>query len=100
MKLAFFLIACIASCLVLTHCGVGGGSGGSEATIRPKTLDGVVIRLDNAVSFEFVRSSSSAAALNDGEEETGTFYYTSSVGLVNLRNYDNIAGAQSNLWWP
>lgn len=100
MKLAFFLIACIASCLVLTHCGGGGGSGSSEATIRPKTLDGVVIRLDNAVSFEFVRSSSSAAALNDGEEETGTFYYTSSVGLVNLRNYDNIAGSQSNLWWP
>jgi len=80
--------------------GGGGGEGASEATVRPKTLDALVLKLGGGVQLEFVRNSVSSGALKDGEEETGAFLYTSKMGAVNFRIYDNIGGSQSNLWWP
>lgn len=85
----------------LASCGSGHGGEDGPATVRPKTMDGIILKLgNNSAQMEFIRNSSSSAVINSGDEETGTFIYTSFVGVTNLRYYDNVAGSQSNLLWP
>lgn len=87
--------------LGLAGCGGGGGGDdGSAPTVRPKTMDGIILKLDNSAQFEFLRSTSGSSAVNNGDEETGSFIYTSFVGLANLRYYDNNTGSQSNFLYP
>lgn len=64
--------------LVFTSCGSGGGGddGEDKVTIRPKTLDGVsLVMQGSVVAFEFIRGQSSGKAINDGDVETGSFFY-------------------------
>ena len=90
-----------ASALAFGLSGCGGGGGGSDnspPTIRPKTLDGLLLTLDTNVRFEFVRNTGTAPALLPGDVETGTFYYT--LGGVQLRQYPNQGGDNSDTRYP
>jgi len=72
---ASLLLFSLSSLIALTSCG-GGGSDDGEFTIRPQSLDGVVINFSGA-SLEFVSSSSSSDAVNDTVDiETGAVIYT------------------------
>lgn len=83
----------------LTGCGGGGGgSDDEEATIRPKTLDGTVLKLDSNVSFEFVRNVGTQGAVSTGQVETGTFFYT--LAGNQLRQYPNAQGDNSDCRYP
>ena len=103
-KLVAKFKACLVTSMValtFTSCGGGGGSDGAAAsppTIRPKTLDGVVLLLDSNVSFEFVRRAGTTAAVLNGEVESGTFFYT--LAGVQRRQYPNIGGDNSDCRYP
>jgi hypothetical protein len=85
--------------LGLGSCGGGGGGDDEEdATIRPKTLDGTVMKLDSNVSFEFVRVAGGSGAVATGDVETGTFFYT--LGGDQLRQYPNQQGDNSDCRYP
>lgn len=87
--------------LVVSSCGGSGSSGGTDdspATVRPKSLDGVRLTLDNNVIFEFVRNAGTEGAVLNGETEVGTFFYR--LGGVQLRQYPNINGEASDCRWP
>ena len=99
MKFLVILIAAVASCFSLSSCG-GGSSDSSTATVRPKTLDGILLNMDNCAQFEFLRNTGSSAALKSGDIETGTFIYTPKVSNDNLKNYDNLNGDKSNFRYP
>lgn len=99
MKFLVAQIAIVACCFTLSNCGGAGGDGG-EPTIRPKTLDGITLTLDNSARFEFVRNTGTSPAVSSGDEETGAFFYTSLVGNGNVKNYDNLNGDQSNVVYP
>jgi hypothetical protein len=92
-------------CLVasgLVSCG-GGGGGSDEGnpTVRPKTLDGIVLTMDGSkANFEFIRNSGTPAAVNNGDVETGTFIYTLTSPFRNLSTYDNAQGGLSNFLYP
>lgn len=87
--------------LGLISCGGGGGGDAeeSEATVRPKTMDGIIMSLDNLTTFEFIRNTGTAAAVKNGEVETGTFLYNSGAG-ISIRSYNNIGGDQSTFQYP
>ncbi|WP_018969759.1 hypothetical protein [Rubritalea marina] len=59
----------------LTNCG-GGGAATDNTIVRPRTLEQLVITYDNIVTYEFIRSSASGKAYNDGDIETGSVLYT------------------------
>lgn len=99
MKLLLSFISVASSVLILTGCGGSGvDSDDSEPTVRPKTLDGLIIKLDSTVSFEFVRTSGTSAALVSGDIETGTFFY--SLSGNQLRTYSNTSGDNSDCRFP
>jgi hypothetical protein len=92
-----------ASMLTLGIVGCGGGGGDSDkgdATIRPKTMDGIVLNLDNSAQFEFIRNQASQGAVNNGGVETGSFIYTPLVAADVLKIYDNLGGTRSNFRYP
>ena len=63
----------------LNGCGGGGGgdsSTGSDATIRPKSMDSTILTIDAAMRFEFFRTTGTGAAIRNGQTERGTFIYT------------------------
>lgn len=87
--------------LGLVNCGGGGGSDDdSNATVRPKTMDGIILDLDASASFEFIRNTGTAGAVNNGDVESGTFLYTPKIGNDVLKTYDNLNGDQSNFRYP
>lgn len=98
--LAGSLVSLVA--LGLVSCGGGGGdSDDSNATVRPKTMDGIVLTLDtNKANFEFIRNTGSPAAVKNGDVESGTFIYTLTSPFRNLSNYENVQGDLSNFQYP
>lgn len=84
--------------LLITGCGGGGDDDDSEATVRPKTLDGIALLLDGNVRFEFVRNKGTAPAVRTGEVESGSFFY--SLGGVQRRTYPNQRGDNSDCRFP
>lgn len=83
----------------LTSCGGGSASDGdSSTTIRPKTLDGIYLRLSTNADFEFVRNTGTSAAVEDGDIETGAFFYHL-VGN-NRTTFPNTAGTNSDTRFP
>jgi len=99
-KLALAGAALIASSF-LTSCGGGGAAG--QPTIRPKTLDELVLILDGQFRFEFNRTVGTPAAIDSGDVETGTFLYVSPSpsefeGVQNT--YLDIIGITSTVTFP
>ncbi len=92
----------------ISGCGGGGGSGDdSEPTIRPKTLDGIILQIDTEVRFEFIKNLSSPAALKSGEQETGTFIYEPLFAATIIdekvtqhRTYENLAAGRTLTAFP
>jgi hypothetical protein len=99
-----FLIWTSSLLFALGMVGCGGGGGGDsddgEPTVRPKTMDGIVLTLDNAASLEFIRSTGTGSAVRNGDVETGTFIYTPRVANDAIRQYDNLNGDTSNFRYP
>lgn len=95
-------LAAVGAAAALTSCG--GGGGGSEddspPTVRPKTMEGVVLTLDGSASFEFLRSAGSSGAVYNNDVETGTFIYTPLLASDVLKFYDNLQGDKSNFRYP
>jgi hypothetical protein len=83
--------------LLFNSCGSGKG-GDATATTRPKTLDGLVLTLDNNVRFELIRNIGTPGAIQNGDVEVGTFFY--SLGGVQLRQYPNQGGDNSDTRYP
>jgi len=82
----------------LTNCGGGSAGGDDESyTLRPKTLEGVTLQLANSVTFEFVRDSSSSAAINNGDTEFGNFLYTAASDTFTANSLDN---TEEEIAWP
>lgn len=87
--------------LGLVSCGGGGGgSDDGNATVRPKTMDGIVLDLDASASFEFIRNTGTAGAVKNGDVESGTFLYTPKIANNALKLYDNLNGDKSNFRYP
>lgn len=64
----------VASCILLCNCGDGGGNGSDEPTVRPKSLNDLVLSFqNNTISLTFLRSNSS---LNSATFETGVIDYS------------------------
>lgn len=84
--------------LVFNSCGSGKGGDSSTITTRPKTLDGLVLTLDTNVRFELIRNIGTPAAIQNGDVEVGTFFYT--LGGVQLRQYPNQGGDNSDTRYP
>lgn len=64
--------AVIGSSLTISNCGGGISGGNNESTVRPKSLSGLEITLDNnAATIQFVRSAISESAIKNGEFEEG-----------------------------
>ena len=75
--------AVIASSLTITNCGGGVGGGSSEITIRPKSLSGLRLELDDrAASLEFYRSAVSESAVKNGDFEEGALIYSQTEPIV------------------
>lgn len=89
----------LAVAALLPSCG-GGGGDESPPTVRPKTLDGLVISLNNGPRLEFLRAATSGRALYSGDVETGTFVY--SVPATNLTQYTNLRNdfIETDVRWP
>jgi len=100
MKNLISAISLVACCITLSNCGGGGGDriDTSPPTIRPKTLDGVVLILDTSVRLEFIRSTGTPGAIANGDVETGAFIYT--LGGLQLRTYRNSTGGNSDVRYP
>ena len=82
---------------LLTQCG--GGKGGEDlSTVRPKTMDGITLTLDTNVFFDFIGGMNSPRAINNGDVETGTFFYRR--GGSRFRKYPNARNTVSNSDWP
>ena len=90
----------LATASLLTSCGGGGGEEGdtSPPTVRPKTLDDLILSFDGNVNFELVRTTGTVGALRTGDVETGTFFYTRNGN--ELRQYPNRGNDQSDTHWP
>ncbi len=101
MKLFTRFAAALAILSFIVNCG-GGGAGGSkvESTQRPKTMDGIVMKVATGSSFEFVRSSSSAPALASGDIETGTFFYNFIGTNILTSALDNFIGSKTDVVFP
>lgn len=64
-------------------------------------MDGIILNMDsNQATFEFIRNSGTAAAVNNGDVETGTFIYTNQRAGISLTSYDNLNGDKSNFQYP
>ena len=96
--LAAQLTLAVVSTLGLMSCGSGKGDSGIPETARPKTLDEIILTLDGNVRFEFVRNIGTPAAIQNGDVETGTFFYT--LGGQQLRQFPNQGGDESDTRFP
>lgn len=94
-KISISLLLCSSS-LVFVACESGPSSGGD--TIRPQTMNDLVITSPQGDQFEFVRSFSSGAAENPGDVEVGAFFYTS--GGTNIQLYPSLTGDNSDVQFP
>ena len=100
---AHLLVCACVSVFVLSLSSCGGSGGDSDdanATVRPKTMDGIILNFESSASFEFIRSTGTAGAVNNGDVESGTFLYTPKVAADVLKTYDNLNGDQSNFRYP
>jgi hypothetical protein len=95
-KLAF-LSATILATTSLTNCGGGGGGGNKDdATIRPKTLDGLLLSMGpGAVNISFVRSASAKYANKSGQTENGAAVYTP---IERIRSYETVRDIIDTIW--
>jgi len=84
--------------LSLTSCGGGSAADNNEATVRPKSLEGVVLFLDGNVRFEFLRSTTGSSAIENGQEESGTFLYNRPNPQI--RTIDNQLGGTTQARFP
>ena len=86
--------------LALTSCGGGSAADGNKATVRPKSLDGIYLYLNTPTNarLEFVRNTSSNGAIENGDVETGVFFYTLSGN--NLTVISNRSGTSTNTRFP
>lgn len=96
-----WLSACVAvaGTLALPNCG-GGASGGSKnkTTVRPKSLNGLELALDNnAASIQFVRSAASSSAINNGEIEEGAVRFSQISNIVSRQMID---GTATDVYYP
>ncbi len=86
---------------VLSVSGCGGGGDlydTSPPTIRPKTLDALILYLDGSVTFEFLRNTGTPPALKSGNVEVGTFIYNR--GGNEIRQHPNQGGDTSDTQYP
>ncbi len=94
-------VAALAIGLSLPSCGGGGGDG--TPTVRPKTLDELVIVIDGQ-RFAFNRTIGTPAAISNGDIEVGTFLYTASSGDAGnlVFNYESVDSelADADVSWP
>jgi hypothetical protein len=103
MKSLILASALFGSAVLFSSCGGGGGGnddGGTE-TVRPKTMDGIILNMDNSqATFEFIRNTGTNAAVKNGDVETGTFIYTNQRAGISLTSYDNLNGDKTNFQYP
>lgn len=83
--------------VLLPACG-GGGEDTSPPTVRPKTLDDLVIQLTDGPSMQFIRSANSPTANLSGETETGTLLYNFNTD-DNFVDYLALDGIRTNCYW-
>lgn len=96
--LAAQLTLAVVSTLGLMSCGSGKGDQTIPETARPKTLDEIILTLDGNVRFEFVRNIGTPPAIQNGDVETGTFFYT--LGGQQIRQFPNQRGDTSDTRFP
>lgn len=95
-KLALVTTAVLATSS-LTNCG-GGGGGESDATVRPKSLNRLLLTLEpSTIALEFVRSATSQSALKNGQREEGAVRFTNLSVLDPRQMLDNSA---VDVVWP
>lgn len=83
---------------LMISCG-GSGSSDSEETVRPKTLEDLVIVLDGqTISMEFLRDASSPSEATSSNPETGSIIYSLVDG--NTQYHEAISGASFDYHWP
>lgn len=92
------LVSLLAFCLTFLAGSCGSGGGNNSSTVRPLTMNGLVIITPQGDRFEFLRSLSSNTADNFGDTETGTFFYTS--GGTNIQTYPSASGEDSDVRFP
>ena len=63
-------------------------------------MDGIILDLDGAATFEFIRNTGGGGAQNNGDVETGTFLYSPKLSNDALKTYDNLNGDKSNFRYP
>ena len=95
--------AAVAVAVALPSCG-GGGGGINNATLRPKTLDNLVLTVDNQFVFRFFRTPGTPAALTNGDIESGIFLFSTptSGSLVPADStlVEDVRGAATSLTFP
>ncbi len=84
----------------LTSCGGGGGDSSqtSPATVRPKSLDGLSIILNNGMRLSFLKSTGAPSAATTGSTENGAVSYN--LQGTNAQNSTNLDGAMSGYLAP
>lgn len=95
MKNIPLFLLLLGSSLFFVSCN--GRSSNSDA-VRPLTMDGLIITTPFGDRFEFARSFTSGNAEDNGDVETGAFFYTS--GGTNLQLYPSISGDNSDVQFP
>lgn len=94
MKHLFKITPLLVSCVLLCNCG-GGGGGDDEPTIRPKSLNDLVLSLqNNTITLTFLRSNSTS---NSSTFESGVIDYS----VRNLLEYHTARdGDGIDVNWP
>lgn len=88
----------IAGTVALSNCGGGISGSDNSVTIRPKSLNGLQLSLDNsAATIQFVRSADSTSAINNGEVETGAIRFSQVKNLVSRQMLD---GTATDVYYP
>lgn len=99
LKSTFKLAALSATILAttsLTNCGGGGAGGEDEATVRPKTLDGLSLSIGPGVAnLSFVRAVTSRYVNKSGQTENGAVVYSPGS---RIRGYEALTFPVDAIW--